>query len=259
MRGLTHDVLDRGAWKLAWLPPSLPYYETGGAYADPSLRDFTKRLIFSAWSVVPKAIAAMLSYEAERRAIAAAGYSGRRYDDRPITPPLQFRMDGGRPAGMPALALLYPGLTLARLGDPLEVVRALGTSMPLGRQALLDTVRDRIRDVLARLPEGSPRAGTPDQRWYWAAPFLLDRRIAAGDNFAFLSRMRAWDDRDDEDQESRLASPPARSRWRQGTEARTTTGRPRPSAHQDGHRRPRHLRPASPLPRDRRSRRTEGP
>ena len=206
MRGLTHDVLDRGAWKLAWLPPSLPYYETGGAYADPSLRDFTKRLIFSAWSVVPKAIAAMLSYEAERRAIEAAGYSGRRYDDRPITPPLQFRMDGGRPAGMPALALLYPGLTLARLGDPLEVVRALGTSMPLGRQALLDTVRDRIRDVLAKLPEGSPRAGTPDQRWYWAAPFLLDRRIATGDNFAFLSRMHAWDDRDDEDQESRLAS-----------------------------------------------------
>ena len=103
---------------------------------------------------MPKAIAAMLSYEAERRAIEAAGYSDRRYDDRPITPPLQFRMNSGRPAGMPALALLYPGLTLARLGDPLEVVRTLGTSMPLGRQDLLDAVRDRIRDVLTRLPEG---------------------------------------------------------------------------------------------------------
>ena len=91
---------------------------------------------------------------------------------------------------MPALALLYPGLILARLGDPLEVVRTLGTSMPLGRQELLDAVRDRIRDVLTKLPEGSPRIGTPDQRWYWAAPFLLDRRIAAGDNFAFLARMR---------------------------------------------------------------------
>ena len=124
----------------------------------PPLRDFTKRLIFSAWSVVPKAIAAMLSYEAERRAIEAAGYSDRRYDDRPITPPLQFRMNGGRPAGMPALALLYPGLILARLGDPLEVARTLGTSMPLARQALLDTVRDRIQDVLAKLPEGSPRS-----------------------------------------------------------------------------------------------------
>ena len=206
LRGLTHDVLDRGAWKLAWLPPSLPYYETAGAYALPALRNFTKRLIFSAWSVVPKAVAAMLSYEAERRAIEAAGYSDRRYDDRPITPPLQFRMNGGRPAGMPALALLYPCLTLARLGDPLEVARTLGTSMPLARQALLDAVRDRIQGVLTRLPEGSPRIGTPDQRWYWAAPFLLDRRIAGGDNFAFLSRMRGWDDRDDDDQESRLAA-----------------------------------------------------
>jgi hypothetical protein len=206
LRGLTHDVLDRGAWKLAWLPPSLPYYETAGAYAVPALRNFTKRLIFSAWSVVPKAVAAMLSYEAERRAVEAAGNSDRHYDDRPITPPLQFRMNGGRPAGMPALALLYPGLTLARLGDPLEVVRTLGTSMPLGRQEMFDAVRDRIRGVLTKLPEGSPRVGTPDQRWYWAAPFLLDRRVAAGDNFAFLKRMRAWNDRDDEDQESRLAS-----------------------------------------------------
>jgi hypothetical protein len=107
---------------------------------------------------------------------------------------------------MPALALLYPGLTLARLGDPLEVARTLGTSMPLPRQALLDAVRDRIQGVLARLPEGSPRIGTPDQRWYWTAPFLLDRKVAAGDNYAFLSRMRAWDDRDDDDQESRLAA-----------------------------------------------------
>ncbi len=206
LRGLSHDVIDRGAWKLAWLPPSLPYYEASAAYADPELRNFTKRLIFSAWSVVPKAISVMLSYEAERRAIEAAGYTGRRYDDRPITPPLQFRMNGGRPAGMPALALLYPGLTLARLGDPLEIARALHTAIPLSRQTLFDSVRVRIREALAMLPEGSPRIGTPDQRWYWAAPFLLDRRVAGGDNAAFLLRMRDWDGRDDQDQESRLTA-----------------------------------------------------
>ena len=106
LRGLSQDVLDRGAWKLAWLPPSLPYYETAGAYAEPQLQEFTKRLIFSAWAVVPKAMAVMLSYDAERRAMQAAGYTERRYDDRPITPPLQFRMNGDRPAGMPALALI---------------------------------------------------------------------------------------------------------------------------------------------------------
>lgn len=206
LRGLTEDVLDRGAWKLVWLPPSLPYYETGGAYADPRLRDFTKRLIFSAWAVVPKAVAVMLSYDAERRAIQAAEYSDRRYDDRPITPPLQFRMNGDRPAGMPALALIYPGLVLSRLGDPLEVARTTGASLPLTRTALFDAVRDRVREALTRLPEGSPRIGTPDQRWYWAAPFLMDRRIAAGENTPFLSRMRGWDGHDEQDQESRLGT-----------------------------------------------------
>lgn len=73
LRGLFADVLDRGAWRLAWLPPSLPYYELAGAYAEPDLRSFTKRLVFSAWAVVPKAIAVLTSYEAERRTLSAAG------------------------------------------------------------------------------------------------------------------------------------------------------------------------------------------
>ena len=38
MRGLVGDVLDRGAWQLVWIPPSLPYYELDGPYADPSCR-----------------------------------------------------------------------------------------------------------------------------------------------------------------------------------------------------------------------------
>jgi hypothetical protein len=175
LRGLVEDVLDRGAWRLAWLPPSMPYYGLDGAYAEPQLRAFTKRLIFSAWAVVPKAIAVMVSYEAERRTVEAAGWSGRLYDDRPVTAPLQFRMAGDRPTGMPALAILYPSLMLARVGDPLDVARVLKASIPLDRVALLDTVRGRVRELLAELPLGSPRVGTPDQRWYWAAPFLFDR------------------------------------------------------------------------------------
>jgi len=50
MRGLAADVLDRGAWQLVWIPPSLPYYELEGPYADLELKDFTKRLIFSSWA-----------------------------------------------------------------------------------------------------------------------------------------------------------------------------------------------------------------
>lgn len=192
LRGLIADVLDRGAWQLAWLPPSLPYYEMAGAYAEPQLASFTKRLIFSAWAVVPKAIAVMVSYEAERRAIEAAKLTDRRYDDRPITPPLQFRMSAGRHASMPALALLYPGLVLARLGDPLEVARTLPQALPMPRETLFEAVRGRVAEALAQLSAGSDASGAADQSWYWAAPFLLDRHLAEVDNESFMTRMRGF-------------------------------------------------------------------
>ena len=62
-----------------------------------------------------------------------------------------------------------------------------------------------------------------------------------------------WGDRDDEDQESRLAS-----HLRAADDVKELKLGPRPDdldrrAHQDGRRRPRRLRPASPLPRDRRT------
>jgi hypothetical protein len=107
MRALVEDVLDRGVWQLAWLPPSLHYYTPGGAYADPPLQQFTKRLVFSAWAVVPKAISVVLSYEAERRAIEAAGIE-RTYDARRATGLLRFQMSAGRRTGMPVLGLLTP-------------------------------------------------------------------------------------------------------------------------------------------------------
>ncbi|WP_325551119.1 helicase-related protein [Flexivirga sp.] len=200
LRGLSEDVLDRGVWRLAWLPPSLSYYETAGAYAEPAVRSFTKRLIFSAWTVVPKAIAVMLSYEAERRAMEAADLTGRRYDDRPITPPLQFRVSSDRLAGMPVLALMYPSVLLARLGDPLEVARSGRMSIPVSRSRLFDTVRDRVREVLAALPN-PPSRSVPDQRWYWAAPFLLDEAAGIVGNAEVAAAMGSWTARDKDDAE----------------------------------------------------------
>src|SRR5262249_30879275 len=73
MRSLASDVIESGAWQLLWVPPSLPYYELGAPFNDPKLAGFTKRLVFSAWTVVPKAIASLLSYEAERRMMIARG------------------------------------------------------------------------------------------------------------------------------------------------------------------------------------------
>ncbi|MGN0115742.1 MAG: DEAD/DEAH box helicase family protein [Acutalibacteraceae bacterium] len=52
---------------LLWVPPSKPYYQPQGVYKN--VADFSKTLIFSSWEMVPKMIACLLSYEAERRTV----------------------------------------------------------------------------------------------------------------------------------------------------------------------------------------------
>ena len=69
MRTLFDEVIASEAWKLLWIAPSLPYYQLGGSYRNAASAAFTKRLVFSAWAAVPRAIAALTSYEA--RAVAS--------------------------------------------------------------------------------------------------------------------------------------------------------------------------------------------
>ena len=137
MRALAHDVLDHGLWRLAWLPPSCSYYQLGGAFADAGVRSYTKRLVFSAWTVVPKAIAVLVSYNAECLAVEAEraraqedGFGDRGAEERTygaaVPERLRIAMRGGQPQGMYTVALLYPSLTLAHIGDPLRVARELG-------------------------------------------------------------------------------------------------------------------------------------
>lgn len=201
LRSLAADVLDRGSWNVAWLPPSLPYYTPAGAYGGSELGAFTKRLVFSSWNVVPKAISIMLSYEAERRGL-AVGSVGRAYEQRP-TALLRFQTEQRRPAGMPVLALLYPSVVLARLGDPLALARAVGESLPGDRDAMVGEARSRVTDALGLLPLG-PSDGQPDQRWYWAVPFLLDALESPEDHSVWMDRMEAWGDADADDPQTQL-------------------------------------------------------
>lgn len=204
MRGLVADVLDRGAWRLLWLPPALPYYGPGGAYADPELAGFTKRLVFSAWAVVPKAISLILSYEAERLALQHAGgtAAARAYSATRATGLLRFQTttssESTRESGMPLLAILYPSTVLARLGDPLTLAREQ-RSLSMDRSELLGLVEQRITQALSVLPDAE---GIEDQRWYWAAPFLLDAEELGSSHDDFLDVMARWGDHDPDDKES---------------------------------------------------------
>ena len=71
LRELLAETVDRGMWRLLWMPPSLGYYTLEGPFAAPELANVTKRLVFSAWHMVPRAVASLVSYEAERRMMRA--------------------------------------------------------------------------------------------------------------------------------------------------------------------------------------------
>ena len=60
-------ALDKNAESLLWVPPSIPYYKPSGVFKGKDT--FSKVLVFSAWEMVPRMIACMLSYECERQTI----------------------------------------------------------------------------------------------------------------------------------------------------------------------------------------------
>ncbi len=171
MRVLFEDTIDKGMWQLLWMPPSMPYIEPGGAYQDKD--GLTKALVFSSWSAVPDAIASICSYEAERKMIAGTSVSHSELYDK-IKPLLRFAVasNDNRLTGMPVIAWLLPSPTLATKIDPLEIALGRGSG-PLDVQELRDEVKAICRSLVETLPDAGE--GTrADERWYWAAPILLD-------------------------------------------------------------------------------------
>lgn len=179
MRAVMDDVFQDGLEQNLWIPPALPYY--GDA---PSGARLTKALIFSSWTMVPDAIAATLSYEAERRM--GAGETGRGYFDQKRPRPLQFRMADGRLAGLRALLLIYPSPVLAELGDPLGVIAGASDRLSYAE------MRVRIASRLKASLEGLAARRLEDLEGglqEWALPAAVD---AAAGNDA-LRWIGAWD------------------------------------------------------------------
>ncbi len=179
LRALVSAVLDKGAWKLLWIPPSLPYYTAFGTpYGDASPEAITKVLVFSNWRFVPRAIAGLISYETERRIAELAG-ERLRYEDlssRSRRPLLTFSLDEqGEPRDLNHLVPLYPSSSLCGLLDPLEEAkRAAGEGRTLDHQSLLQKASEHIAGLLPSLQMG--RGEREDQRWYGAAMLDADLR-----------------------------------------------------------------------------------
>lgn len=159
MRAVMDDIFSQGLDRCLWIPPSLPYY--GEKAAAPA----TKALVFSSWALVPDVMAAVLSYEAERRA--GVGETGGYF--RSSWPrPLQFRVDGGKPGGMRSLHLLYPSPLLARVADPLVIAASVDRRLTLEDMRI--EVANRLREHFASAVRPSEEEGGEDaQDWVLSA------------------------------------------------------------------------------------------
>lgn len=195
LRTLIENTLDPGAWKLLWVPPSLPYYRVAqGPYADPNLSRFSKALVFSSWTAAPKIIATLCSYEAERQ-IYSLG-SKRKYEERKAQKGLiNFTLSPeGRRTGMSNFTLIFPCLTLAFRVDPLEICARLAQPGALpDQEQVLAVITEKIRELLEPLiSKMASSAGPIDERWYWAALALMDKKY-------FSREVREWLDNPEED------------------------------------------------------------
>lgn len=171
LRALMDDTIGQDMWQLLWMPPSLPYYQPGGVYRGKER--LTKALVFSSWSAVPDAIAALCSYEAEKRMVGIAGVPRSELLVR-TRALLRFGASSvdGRLTGMPVVAWLLPSPNLATKVDPLKIALSSGPG-PMNAQALRTEAKAICERLVATLP-ASGTEGRVDEAWYWAAPILLE-------------------------------------------------------------------------------------
>ena len=213
MRSLLAWMARADAWRLLWLPPSLPYYAESDPWRTAREEQLTKRLIFSTWRVVPKAVATVASYDAESRIFRRFSDSIRNTPEerRNRRPRLRFGFSQERPTGMPVLGLLYPSPTLAELGDPFVA--------PARERTLEDAVaraRAGLEPLIDELTAPYRDAAREDKSWYWAAPILFDLHRhgeSTRDWFGRGDLWRRWNgEQKDDDKESRWADHVAEAR-----------------------------------------------
>ncbi len=173
-------VLPAAAERLLWIPPSRPWYEPSGVFEKAGgWNNPTKTLIFSSWEMVPRMLACLLSYEAERRTtgriLRKRGKEERHLyvrEKRVSLMRLKLEMqDAEKPvhASLKLFSLLYPSTFLADAWDPSD---CLARNLPLN--GIREEVRGKIEARLSALGLPEPRGGQEDGRWYALVPMLLD-------------------------------------------------------------------------------------
>ena len=170
LKRLREIAFEKKAEQLLWIPPSKPYYELGGVFKNNN--HYSKVLVFSAWEMVPRMIASMLSYEAERLTVGKlynneSDKRGKDYFAKNRFPlrRLRFNQDGSQPL----FALIYPSVTLSDLYDP---IASMGKSIKDIRKEINTEVKTRLEDLKKYVD--ATLGNKPDTRWYYVGPMLFD-------------------------------------------------------------------------------------
>ena len=173
MRGIQKEA------KMLWCPPSLPYYPypKGGIYNNQG--NFSKTLIFSAWKLVPKMIATLVSYEAEKMSIGKLpNEQGIKYfvDKRVANQgdrarrPLRRLVFAKDEKNMTTLLLAYPSRTLANIADPLQFINQ--------GQPFKQIIKPFIAELQEKLTAFCTEKGNPEDREgthiSWCYPMVSD-------------------------------------------------------------------------------------
>lgn len=178
---------------LPWIPPTLPWWPLGGIFGEATRRlggITSKGLIFSRFRAVPRGIAAVLSYEAERYCFARDQQRSRgvkpiayEYRTKKESHPLAglrkrpgytftFPLSSKEDLGMGTFLMFVPLPELARLGDPLSVIRA---NSQMSFDETLKIVEGRIVDLLGLHTEKCQTKSI----WPWAV--AIERSSRAWD------------------------------------------------------------------------------
>jgi hypothetical protein len=184
LRLLLDETVHNNGWKYLWIPPSIPYYELDGAFKDSW--GYSKTLIFSSWKLVPRMVASLVSYEAERLSIGnPKSISDREKKEKENFKPYYFQKrrsprpqftfkvlkEEQEPQQMNNFILSYPCLFLANLYDP-----AINIAEKKSVQQIKAEIKSQLMATFKRLNLNQYVSGEGDwQKWYWLGPLFLDK------------------------------------------------------------------------------------
>ncbi len=200
-RVLKH-TFQNGAENLLWVPPSKPYYALGGAFKG--AEHFSKTLIFSSWEMVPRMLAGLLSYEAERRTVGVLAKKSPDRDARyfnagekrfPLAR-LNFSVSEDAPKAMTLFCLMYPSHFLADCYDPIECM-----NKGMGLAEIETSIKAKIAAKLQRFTAG--QSTFEDKRWYYMVPLVLDAPLHVQTWLNSTSTLSAFDEEDEKNQKQK--------------------------------------------------------